>query len=221
MKDKYSKYANNLAFLDTLFNLLMAFAFLFLASYMLIHKPKPEADAGVKLSAEYIITITWDNNSLEDIDLFMLLPNKKQVYYGSKDIDYVTLDRDDRGAYGDIITNEKTGERELLKLNKEMMTIRAIRPGRYVVNAFLYGTFGEIENFKSNTTLPLTAKVTLTKLNPLVKEVSSVEFQLTKLGDQYTALSFEIDDSGNIVNLRTDVDEPFILSTTDAIGNNY
>jgi hypothetical protein len=219
MNDKYSKYANNLAFLDTLFNLLMAFSFLFLASFLLMNEPKKKTPEGVKLSAEFIITMTWDDESLDDIDLFMLTPNNKQVFFATKDVEYVTLDRDDRGAYGDISTNQKTGERELLKLNKEMMTIRAIRSGRYVVNAFLYSTFKQIENFSTSTALPLKIKMTLTKLNPLVKEISSVEFLLTKVGEQRTAFIFEIDADGNIKNLVTDENEPFVSSAPGGIDS--
>lgn len=210
MKPKYAKFSNNLAFLDTLFNFVIGFAFLYLVSSMLVHPPKKEdSQSGVKLTAEFLVTMTWPDDNIDDIDMWMLLPNGKKAFFRNRDVEYVTLDRDDRGAFCDIITNAQ-GNRELIKSNKEMMTIRAIRSGKYAINAHVYATFKRVETFTPGTVLPFPVKITLTKLNPTVQEIVTVEFSLSKLGEQHTAFTFEIDENGNVININKDEDVEFV-----------
>lgn len=209
MKAKYGKYASNMAFLDMLFNLVIAFAFLFLASFMLIKPPAEDHPGGMKLSAEFVITMTWPDDSIDDIDMWMLLPDGKMISFLSKDSGYVTLDRDDRGALGDIL-EMPDGTRKLTEINKEIMTIRAIRPGKYTVNAFAYAQYKHMDGFDAKTTFPMPVKMTLTKLNPTTKELISTEFILETVGQQHTGFTFELGADGNVYNIEKDDDVPFV-----------
>ena len=78
-KSKFDpRHKNDLAFLDMLFNFTMAFAFLFLISMMLI---KPESKSApksaVEVQAEFIINMTWPNDSIDDIDMWIMIPGGK------------------------------------------------------------------------------------------------------------------------------------------------
>ena len=53
-------------FTDLLFNALLGFTFLFLVAIMFMN---PEAKTGIiDPKAEYIITVTWEDNNPDDID---------------------------------------------------------------------------------------------------------------------------------------------------------
>ncbi|MCX7593778.1 MAG: hypothetical protein N2235_08460 [Fischerella sp.] len=208
MKHNYSKHSTNLAFLDMLFNMVLAFAFLFVLAFLLINPPTVRKPA-VELKAEYIIQVDWPDEAYEDIDTWLLLPNGKRVGFGSKDVDYVTLDRDDRGISGDTFLNPVTGEIEVVKLNREMMVIRARVPGRYVVNLHVYALHKNHLPQPPKIELPYAVSVTLIKVNPLVTEIIKKPILMSKLNQEATAFAFDIKDDGSI-SIDNDADVPFI-----------
>ncbi len=62
-------------FTDLLFNALLGFTFLFLVAIMFMN---PEAKSGIiDPKAEYILTITWDDFSPDDIDVWVEDPEVK------------------------------------------------------------------------------------------------------------------------------------------------
>lgn len=197
-----SRYASNLAFLDILFNMVMAFSFLFLIAFLLIKPSSADASKKIKLNAEIILSLSWPERSFDDLDLWLQLPNGQKVNYRAREADYVSLDRDDRGAFGDIFTNPDTGMRQIVYDNREIMTIRAIVPGRYVVAAHAYATYEAAYDFKPDVVLPYAAKISVTKLNPAVKEVAAASVQLTRPNEARTLLAFTVNDQGAITNIE-------------------
>lgn len=199
-----------------LFNMALVFAVMFLLNFLLI-KVKLEEQKAVPLKAEFIVTLTWPDESLDDIDLWIQLPDKRVVNFKSKDVDYVTLDRDDRGGHGDTYYDGQ-GTRHLIKLNKEVITIRALVPGRYTVNVHAYNFFKTVGEFTSTVQAPYPIKVTLTKINPSVIDVVTATVSVLHVGDQKTAFTFEINEAGNAINVDTQADVPFIQALGNLIG---
>jgi len=196
-----NKHKNDLAFLDMLFNFTMAFAFLFILAMLLIRPIVPPVKPGVEMKAEFIMNMTWPDNNIDDIDLWVMLPDGRVVNYISKDVEYVTLDRDDRGAMGDVYTG-LSSERMLIKLNRETVSIRAIVPGKYVVAAHVFAVYSEFESFTSKTVLPYHAKLELIKLNPRIQVIANAKVRLSEDGQESTFLSFEVTKSGEIINIK-------------------
>ena len=61
----------NLSFLDMVFNLVLAFAFLFLMSFLLIRPIEPVSKPAVEMKAECVITVAWPDGSLDGQDLWV------------------------------------------------------------------------------------------------------------------------------------------------------
>lgn len=202
-------YKLDLAFLDMLFNMTLAFSFLFLMSFLLVREPAVKQDAGVKPKAEFIISLTWPDSSLDDQDMWVKLPNGKIVSYGSKDLGYALLDRDDRGAVSNFYF-DKDGKVQIIKERNEVVTIRSLMPGRYVVNVYCYSSNSSWGEFQNPKALPYGVTVTLVKINPSFREIKKVEKIISKVGEQITMLAFTVGPGGEIVSVETDIDEPFI-----------
>jgi len=116
-------------------------------------------------------------------------------------VEFITLDRDDRGAMGDVYTGE-SGDRMLTKLNRETISIRAIVPGTYVVAAHVYAVYNKLESFVSEVQLPYHAELELIKLNPKVEVVANAKVLLTESKQEATFISFNVTKKGEIIDIK-------------------
>jgi hypothetical protein len=172
-------------FTDLLFNALLGFTYLFLIAIMFMN---PVAKKGIiDPKAEYIITITWPDNNPDDIDAWVEDPNGNLIWFRNREAGLVHLDRDDRGVVNDTIT--VNGEEIQNPLNQEVVTIRGVVPGEYVVNVHYYA---------SVTGLPVAVTVKVAKVNPALEIVYYGQTLLEEKGDEKTAVRFEIDKSGRV-----------------------
>ncbi|MEE3328349.1 MAG: hypothetical protein VX252_13510 [Myxococcota bacterium] len=173
------------AFTDVLFNVLLGFAFLFILSIVLIEDSEDEGKVSPK--AEMLITVRWPDRHPDDVDTLVEGPSGEVLWYNNRDAGLMHLDRDDRGRLADQIVLD--GERISNPLNQETVTLRALRPGEYVVNLL---------HFKANyaESLPVTVKVE--KLNPEVSLIYYGTRNLTGAGDEQTALRFTIGPDGEV-----------------------
>jgi len=176
-------------FTDLLFNALLGFTFLFLVAIMFMN---PIAKKGIiDPKAEYIITITWKDMNPDDIDLYVEDPNGALVWFRNREAGLVHLDRDDRGLVNDTIM---INGREIQNpLNQEVVTIRGVVPGEYVVNVHYYA---------SETGLPVPVTVKVSKVNPALEIVYYGEVKLEQKGDERTAVRFTIDRDGRVDDIN-------------------
>ena len=176
-------------FTDLLFNALLGFTLLFFISIMFMN---PIAKLGnVTYKAEYIITVSWPENQPDDIDLWVEDPYGERVSYLQKEAGWLHLDRDDQGNINDTVTIN--GIEVVHPINQEVVTIRGILSGEYVVNLHYYQS-------QSNT--PVTANIRVEKVNPLLRLVYIDQVTLDKVDDEKTALRFELDANGEIVAIN-------------------
>ena len=88
-------------FTDLLFNILLAFTFLFFIIILFIN---PITKFGnINMKAEYIITVDWKDSLPDDIDLWVKDPNGEIVSYLKKDAGRLHLERDDQGIVNDKV----------------------------------------------------------------------------------------------------------------------
>ncbi len=175
-------------FTDLLFNALLGFAFMFFIAFMLI--AQPEHTGKVDSKAEFIITISWPDNHPDDIDVLVEDPRGQVIWFDNKDTEVMHLDRDDRGSFHDqlIINGEKISN----VINQETVSLRAWIPGEYVVN---------ILHYKANYKEPVPVTVKVEKLNPTVTLVYYGVHKLDHVGQEITAIRFELDASGQPIRL--------------------
>lgn len=172
-------------FTDLLFNALLGFTYLFLIAIMFMN---PVAKKGIiDPKAEYIITIAWPDNNPDDIDTWVEDPNGNIIWFRNPEAGLIHLDRDDRGLINDTISIN--GKEITNPLNQEVVTIRGVVPGEYVVNLHYYATV---------TKNPVSVTVKVAKVNPTLEIVYYGHETLEKKGDEKTAVRFAIDKSGRV-----------------------
>ncbi len=176
-------------FTDLLFNTLLGFTLLFFISIMFMN---PIAKLGnINYKAEYIITVSWPDNQPDDIDLWVQDPYQETVSYLRKEAGWLHLDRDDRGDLNDTVMIN--GRRMVHPINQEVVTIRGIISGEYIVNLHYY---------ESHSDLPVRANVKIEKVNPTLRLVYIDQLTLNKVDDEKTVLRFELDANGEIVAMN-------------------
>ena len=193
------RYSSNLAFVDMLFNLLIGFTSLFIIAFLLIN---PTAEQGkVTPITEFIITATWDPDSVTDIDLWVRGPGPDDrfttVSYQNKDGRYMVLERDDLGITNDVY--RVNGENLLVARNIETLTINAIVPGEYVVAIHFFGP-----NNEKNITHLEEVEVIVTEMNPY--RIIYGDKKTLKFRQEISFVSFVVDEDGKVTDIRTDID---------------
>ena len=187
--DSQSRYKSTLAFTDLLFNVLIGFAFLFIIAFILINPIKEEAQ--IKAKAEFMVIMEWDPKSNYDIDLWMQDPLDTIVGFPNKESGWLHLDKDDLGASNDTVTM-RDGTVKTIYLNREIMTVRGIAPGEYIVNIHLYST-------KGRNTGPMPVHVEILKINPY-GEVYNGMTTLNINGQEETVLRFTVNQAGDVIS---------------------
>ncbi|MBL7002639.1 MAG: hypothetical protein ISR69_01260 [Gammaproteobacteria bacterium] len=176
-------------FTDLLFNTLLGFSLLFFISILFMN---PIAKLGnVNYKAEYIITVTWPEGQPDDVDVWMSDPNQNILSYHDRDVGWLQLDRDDQGDLNDTI--EINGVKTIYPINQEVVSIRGIVSGEYILN---------LQYYKSETQKPVTATIKIEKVNPSLKVVYVDKVTLEKEDHELTVLRFELDTKGDIVDIN-------------------
>lgn len=186
---KQRNYNRSDPFTDLLFNALLGFTFLFLVTIMFMN---PEAKSGIiDPKAEYILTVTWEDNNPDDIDVWVEDPDGQIIWFRNREVGLLHLDRDDRGLVNDTIT--VNGEELQNPLNQEVVTLRGVVTGEYVVNLHYYAT--ETKN-------PVDVEVRLVKVNPKLEVIYYGTVKMDKVGSEKTALRFSINRDGRVNNVN-------------------
>ncbi len=174
-------------FYDMLFNMLIAFVFCFIVA-LLAMNPKSTKAGDIPAKAEFIITLGWPDNDPNDIDLWVRNPAGEVVWFRNREAGLMHLDRDDRGLANDTV--EVDGRRIVNPLNQEVVTIRGIAPGEYVVNAHYYQSKDAPVDARAGGAVELT--ISVIKVNPRVEVVFHGQQRLAKRGDEATLLRFRV-----------------------------
>ena len=176
-------------FTDLLFNALLGFVFLFMVAILFMN---PIAKLGTtNLKAEFIITLTWPDNQPDDLDIWVEDPHGEIVSYLQRESGWLHLDRDDRGSLNDTI--EINGQKILHPVNQEVVTMRGIISGEYVVNVYYY---------ESVTRGPVSATVQIDKINPVLETVFFDRVVLESQDVEKTVVRFRVSDRGEVVGVN-------------------
>ena len=143
---------------------------------------------GVKPHAEFLIQMDYPIDRDVDLDLWVVGPERKPVFYNSRQVGCADLDRDSLGlATAHVYLADGTSV--LSKSNIETTTLRCIAPGRHDVAVNLF-------SFHSDSGSPITAHVEVTGLNPSVRTLWAGDVTLNRLGQTINVISFDLDKDG-------------------------
>ena len=182
------RYHTNLPFLDLLFNILIGFVFLFIVSFLLINPIAKRADIEVK--AEFLITVMWPDDLEDDVDTYVEDPVGNLVWFRSREPGLMHLDRDDLGKRNDEVTT--AAGTILFPENREIVTLRGIVPGEYVVNVHMYFKVGEE---------PVPVTIQIDKINPY-SVVLRETIELKNKGDEVTVARFSVKSNGDVIDVN-------------------
>jgi hypothetical protein len=176
-------------FSDLLFNALLAFVMLFAVALITMN---PKAKTGdIESKAEFLITVTWPDGDPNDIDTWVQDPAGHLVWFRSREAGMMHLDRDDRGLTGDTLIVD--GREIVNPLNQEVVTIRGYAPGEYTVNLHYY---------ESKNGQPVTAQVSVVKVNPRARVIFYGRVPLQRKGDEATAVRFTVHRDGSVAGVN-------------------
>lgn len=181
-------YYNNTSFLDLLFNTLVGFVFLFIIAFLLINPSIKKAD--IKTKAEFVITVTWSDNSQDDVDTWLQDPAGNVLHFRQRDVGLAHLDRDDLGKINDTITLDD-GRRVEYPHNQELTTIRGFLTGEWVLNVHMYN---------KRDANPILVEVRIDKLNPKVETVFYKKIVMKSRWEEITVTRFVMTNQGDIIN---------------------
>ena len=101
------------------------------------------------------------------------------------------LDRDDRGSANNTITVD--GRKITSSFRQEIVSIRGIIPGEYIVN---------VHYFLATKGGPIPVVVKTEKINPTVETVSYDQINLERMGEEKTAVRFKLAANGNVIDVN-------------------
>ena len=205
------RYVSNVAFTDLLFNIVVGLAFLFLLAFILMNPIAKEKD--VEEKSDFIIVMTWDDESGDDIDLWVRDPAGRIVSFRNRGIGFMHLDRDDLGLSNDKV-QDSNGKTIYVYRNKEVVSLRGYSEGTYLVNAHVYNK----KPWKDKIIKPSTVKVELIKLNPY-NEVVQITFEAKDRGQEFTAFHFTLNADGEVIKLSSEREALIGAKSVYGVGN--
>jgi len=185
-------YSCNTSFLDLLFNMLLAFTALFVLSFALINQNKDQSKSSVEVKAELIVTMTWPDDMDNDIDIYIEDPLGNLLFFRSREVGLMHLDRDDLGFRNDMVDTPQGPVK--YPYNREIVTFRGYHQGEYCVNVHAY---------KMNDKRPCPVTIQVDKINPKLKTMMISQAVLESQGDEKTALRFKLNKDGEIESSNT------------------
>ena len=197
--NRHRSYGSQVAFIDLLFNTLVGFVFLFVMAFILINPIAKKSN--VEVVAEFIIKIQWPSDSPDDIDLWMRDPLGNYVGFKSKDVGLMSLSRDDLGTSNDTVFDPQGTPIKVFR-NEEMVTIRGIIPGEYIVNVHYYNKKVPVKNSAEKEYYPMPVQVQVEKINPY-NVVYAREVFLQRKGQEITVVRFTVNEDGSVSDFNT------------------
>ena len=173
-----------------LFKGLQVVAFMFFLAYLAINSDAKQGKIDTK--AQMLVTVSWPDDHPDDIDTYVEDPQGNIVWYHVMEAGLMSLDRDDRGDYKNtLVVNGKTIRNPI---RQEIVQMRALIPGEYVVN---------IHHYLATTPDPVPVSVTVEKINPKAEVVFYDRLFLDHTGDEKTAVRFTVGDDTKITDINT------------------
>ena len=209
------KYKSTIGFTDLLFNILVGFAFLFIIAFLLIKPETKKKD--FDRNAEFVVVLEWDKEAKGDIDLYVEDPLGDKCSFRQTVANFMHLDKDDLGSINDTVINAD-GTVSTVKINREVITIRGIIAGEYIINAHYYSErdYSNLDNriemgtsTRKKKSKEVTVKIELHKVNPYTIMWAG-EKKFHGKGQEETFVRFRLDKDGKVLSPFTFEKKDFV-----------
>lgn len=182
-----------LAWVDILMNLTMRFVALFFLAviWIVLQQDAKTNDDNLTTKAEMMISMEWAGESPDDVDLWVQDPLNNTVSFRNREIGFLSLDRDSLGKQSNSVTL-KDGTVVSVDFNKEIVSLRGIIPGEYIVNVHMYSKRA-LEETKIRIKI-----IRIQKGGNLMYREKEVT--LKRDGEEKTIMRFKIDQQGTLID---------------------
>ncbi len=163
----------------------------------------PAIPASAPMQALEIITADWATaDGDNDVDLWVVPPNRKPVFFGNRQGGCVTLDQDNKGWVDSVIHNPDGSTTEIPRA-KETVALRCLTPGHYDIGVNLFAhRQHDLREDQSHLRVPVHIEVV--DLNPTTRTVFSKDVVLLIETQTINVASFDMAPDGKM----TFVDPP-------------
>lgn len=198
-----NRYKSSTGMTDMLFNLLVGFVFLFVIAFILINPPTKQSDVPTK--AEFLIIIEWNEDFNDDVDLWVRDPNQITVSFLNKEGGLLNLEKDDLGYSNDVF-RRPDGTTDVLRINREVVTVRGTQAGTYSIAAHIYNR-GITNTLDANGVRVMglagegTIKLTVIKVNPYREEYVA-EYIYHRRREEILMIDMIVDNEGNVTGIE-------------------
>ncbi len=171
-------------FLDMTQVLFLWFMALFVIALITIGEEQTKAK--VESTSRYIVTMTWEDSSRDDIDLSVRVPSGEIVYFRTRQAVFASLDRDDLGIESNTAIDD-AGNVVTLRARSEVIYLRQTVPGVYVFNVHAYS---------KREAAPAHVLITLTSVGDRTQILQSRQITLSENHEERTAFRMTVDADG-------------------------
>ena len=202
MRRARRQYAMFQPFSDMLMNLVGMIMLIVAVLVIVTVNSKGQLDYHPK--AEYLVTLDWPDDRNVDLDLWLRNPFGDTIFYLNREASNVSLDRDSRG----FTTNQQTleGGAVITSDNREIIAVRAIIPGDYLVAVSYYaGTDAKTgvgySFLPPDPLAPIDLRVRVEKVNPRMTTVFDQKFHFNQVKEAMNIVAFHVDPGGKVTIL--------------------
>src|SRR5579872_1323553 len=177
---------------------------LVIVALLIVSVAPKKIEEGVKVYAEYQVSIEWNEHLDDDVDLWALGPTdrEKPCFYKSTEVGPLFLDRDSRGFMDDRLKVD--GEYKYLP-HREVMTVRGIVPGRYDFSIHLYKA-RDTGAMRDPHNLGIVVNVEVQKINPRSRVIFRKSATLQYEGDAINVWSMDVKPDGGFIEQEPPVE---------------
>ena len=186
---------DNTSLFDLIFNIALGFVLMFVISVLSIQIQHKSSD--IKTQAEFVVILTWQEKEDLDVDLWIRDPQENLMFFKSKEVGIMHLDRDDLGNTHDTYIRE--GVAYISPANQEIATIRGFLPGEWIINAHLYRVGKQVTDTVAH------CDVIITKLNPVANVILHKTFELKNYWDEITVARLMMASTGEVLGVEENI----------------
>lgn len=169
----------------------MVFALIAIIAVSTVQPPKKADTPLATPKAEYLVILSWNDLSPNDLDLYLKSPNGNIIYFKNKNAPEAFLDLDNTGRNNTVQMPD--GSSKEIPTRQEVITIRTIIPGEWVCNVHEYYK-------NSGPSYIDRAKVTVIRLNPY-QVIIEASMDFDAAGEEKTMANFVLAPDGHVSDL--------------------
>ncbi len=166
---------------------------LFVAALAEVRPETPPKKPTIETDGIFAIVLEWPADSDDDIDLYVMDPERSIVYFSKPKTALLHLERDDLGRSADT-ARTSSGATIVAEKNEERVIMRGIIPGEYVVNVHVFA--------KRDGSKPTPVIVALYRMDGTHDAVVHRELVLTDPGEERTAFRMTIDEHEQVTDVN-------------------